>query len=283
MSEAQRFVLDTSVLLQHPEILAHGGRRKLVIPEAVLRELSGRGREEPRRAIAYLAQQAAARGVHVVATPGGIDHKLVASDPAARRLSGADIDIARIAMDYAERFGPPAVVVVTLDRSLREFLSSRGIKSITGTEFLLDSAGEEPDPEIQKYAKAFSASQRKFAALSVLLGLLSSLLGNLAFAKLSFLVATVSIWGTVIALPILGIALYWYRQRFRLSYGIFEFVVGVMMTYYVFLPNFTYAKLTVVEGIQVLGGLYVMVRGLDNVSKGVEGTRAEAAWKKWFS
>lgn len=80
----------------------------------------------------------------------------------------------------------------------------------------------------------------------------------------------------------LGIGLYWYRERFRLSYGIFEFIVGVIMTYYIFFPNFDYSKLGPVEAIQILGGLYVMVRGLDNVGKGTEGTRIEQLWKKLF-
>ena len=70
------------------------------------------------------------------------------------------------------------------------------------------------------------------------------------------------------------------RQNFRNPH--FEFLVGVMLTYYVFFPTFSYAALTVVEGIQIIGGLYVMVRGLDNVSKGVEGTRFEQSWKKLF-
>lgn len=54
------------------------------------------------------------------------------------------------------------------------------------------------------------------------------------------------------------------------------------MAYYVFFPNFDYSKLGAVEVIQVLGGLYVMVRGLDNVGKGTEGTRLEQFWKKIF-
>jgi rRNA maturation endonuclease Nob1 len=283
MNEPQRFVLDTSALIQHPEILARSGRRKLVIPEAVLRELSGRGREESRNAITKLVQQAVARGAHVVPSPARLEQELLADDRGAKRLSGADIDIVRIAIKYAERFSPQSVIVVTLDRVLQDVLSSRGIKSLTGSQFLQEFSTEAPDPEIERSAQSFVAKQWRFAAFSVLLGFVSSFLGNLVFSRLSYLVATISVWGTVIALPVLGVVLYWYRQKFRLSYGIFEFLVGVMMTYYVFFPAFSYAKLTVVEGMQILGGLYVMVRGLDNVSKGIEGTRAEALWKKWFS
>lgn len=68
-----------------------------------------------------------------------------------------------------------------------------------------------------------------------------------------------------------------------MSYGVFEFFIGLIMTYYVFFPDFSYEKITVVEGIQIIGGLYVMVRGMDNLSKGVEGTRFETMWKKIFS
>lgn len=283
MSEPLRFILDSSALLQHPEILARAGSKEIIIPEAVLRELSFRGRKEARSGIAKVIEQAASRGVKIAQTPTSVKNDLLASDRHAQRLSSTDIDIARLAIDYAERIGSSSVVVVTLDRVLSEFLASRGIRSITGAEFFRESAADVPDVEIQRVATSFAAKQRRFLLLSFVLGLAFSLIGNAAFSNLSYLVSTVSVWGTVVVLPLLGVALYWYRQKFRLSYGIFEFIVGVMMTYYVFFPKFSYTELTVVEGIQILGGLYVMVRGLDNVSKGIEGTRAESLWSKVFS
>lgn len=283
MIEPQRFILDTSALLRHPEILALAGRRKLVIPEAVLRELYSRSREESRTDISSLIKQAISRGAKIVSCPVKPDHAPEIFDGYSQRFSDADIEISRIAASYAERFGAKNVVVITLDRALQKFISRNGINSITGNQFLHNLIGEEPDPEIERSAKSYAAKQWKFSILSILLGLASSWAGNLGFAKLSYLIETVSVWGTMIALPILGVILYWYRQKFRLAYGIFEFIVGVMMAYYVFFPEFSYAKLSVVQGMQILGGLYVMVRGLDNVSKGVEGTRVEVMWKRWFS
>ena len=94
--------------------------------------------------------------------------------------------------------------------------------------------------------------------------------------------STISTWGTLVTLPIVGIALYWYRQKYRLSYGLFEYFVGLMMTYYVFFPSFNYASLTALEGIQIIGGVYVMVRGLDNISNGIEGSRFDLLWKRLF-
>lgn len=283
MTEPQRYILDMSALLQHPEILSKAGSRKLVIPEAVLHEMSFRGREGARSGIANLINQASTRGAMIVRTPSKIKNELLESDRNAQRLNGADIDIARIAIDYSERSTPSAVCVVTSDRALALFLTSRGIRSISGSEFLGESAADTPDQELQTSVSTFVKSQWRHLALSLALGALGSLIANIGYSKFSYLVSTISVWGTVVALPLLGIFLFWYRQRFRLSYGVFEFIVGVMMTYYVFFPNFSYVALSVVEGIQILGGLYVMVRGLDNVSKGVEGTRLEPLWKKLFS
>lgn len=282
MSEPQRYILDSSALLKHPEILSRAGSRKLVIPEAVLLELSARGREGARTGITSLIHQATARGAKIVPSPSSIKNELLASDRNAQRLNGADFDLARIASDYADRLTPSAVCVVTSDRALAMFLSSRGIRSITGGDFLGESATDPTDVELQGSATTFIKSQWLHFAASLVFGALGSLIASFAYSNISFLVSTISVWGTVVALPCLGVFLYWYRQRFRLSYGVFEFIVGVMMTYYVFFPSFNYAALSVVEGIQILGGLYVMVRGLDNVAKGVEGTRFEPLWKTFF-
>lgn len=282
MSAPQRYILDTSALLQHPEILSRAGSRKLVIPEAVLHELSFRGREGARSGIASLIAQASERGAKIVPSPSTLKNDLLASDRNAQRLNGADIDIARIAIDYAEKLLPSAVCVVTSDRALAMFLSSRGIRATSGSEFLAEAAADPPDAELQGSATKFVNLQWRHLTASLVVGALGSLIANLGYSKFSYLVSTISVWGTVVALPCLGVFLFWYRQKYRLSYGVFEFIVGVMMTYYVFFPNFSYAALNVVEGIQILGGLYVMVRGLDNVSKGVEGTRVEPFWQRIF-
>ena len=283
MTEPQRYILDTSALLQHPEILSRAGSRKLVIPEAVMHEMSVRGRDGARSGITSLINQASSRGAMIARSPSTIKNELLASYRNAQRLSGADIDIARIALDYSERLTPSTVCVVTSDRALALFLSSCGIRSISGSEFLSETAADTPDKELQISATTFVKSQRHHLALSLALGALGSLIANIGYSKFSYLVATISVWGTMTALPLLGIFLFWYRQKFRLAYGVLEFIVGVMMTYYVFFPNFSYAALSVVEGMQILGGLYVIVRGLDNVSKGVEGTRLEPYWKRLFS
>jgi rRNA-processing protein FCF1 len=283
MSSAKRAILDTSAILDRPEVLAHTGHGRLVIPEMVFRELT---RAKPGRqgdAIGALIQQATARGAKIVSGPGRTTSDSTDSESLPSGVSDADLGIVRIAADYVQRLGSSSVVVVTQDQRLRGFLSSKGMNALSAAEFLQESTEEPADLEILKSAKAFSLSQRRFVVFSVLLGLASSILGNFIYGNLSYLVATVSVWGTLVALPALGILLYWCRQRYRLLYGVFEFAVGMSMAYYVFFPVGNYSKLTVVQGIQIVGGLYVMVRGLDNIGKGVEGTRAGELWNRWFS
>ncbi|MCF5894037.1 PIN domain-containing protein [Aeromonas veronii] len=279
---ADRYIIDTNVVLQYPEVLAMAAGKKIVIPQAVLEELQHARLRGVQRGVQDVIAEAIGKGAHVAPTPASIKQEPIASDRAAQRLSGADIAIARIAIDYAERMGTKTVCVVTADRALVEFLGSRGISAISGRQFLTEPSIGKVDKKIEVTAKKIISNQRRYLIISFALGIVSALFGNFAFSNIQYLITTISIWGTLIALPVLGIGLYWYRERFRLSYGVFEFIVGVIMTYYIFFPNFDYSKIGPVEAIQILGGLYVMVRGLDNVGKGTEGTRLEQLWKKLF-
>lgn len=279
-----RYIIDTNVLLQHPQILSRAGNRKIVIPKAVMEELSHRGRGSKWADIADLVASSVHAGVKIVNGPEKLDNDLIQSDRNAQRLSGADFEIARIAIGYVEQQGAdaPPPCVVTNDKALAYFLSSQNIKSITGSEFIGESKGDSLNKDIEDKAEKVVSSQKRYLITSFVLGVLASSVGNIIYSNINLLVSTITVWGTMVGLPILGLVLFWYRENFRLSYGAFEFCVGVIMSYYVFFPTFNYSGLGVTEGIQILGGLYVMVRGLDNIGKGVIGTRLEALWKKLF-
>jgi rRNA maturation endonuclease Nob1 len=277
---ADRYIIDTNVILQHPEVLARTGGTKLVIPQAVLEELQHARVRGVRGGVRDVLAEAIGKGVHVASPPATLKQEWLVSDRNAQRLSGADIAIAQLAVDYAERMGPQAVSVVTTDRALAKFLSSKGIASITGAEFLSEPSLGKADNEIEVTAKTIVSKQRRYVFISFVLGAIASLLGKVAFSKIEYLISTISVWGTLVALPPLGVLLFWCRERFRFSYGIFEFFVGMMIAYRVFFPNFNYSQVGAVDAIQILGGLYVMVRGLDNIGKGLEGTRFEPFWRR---
>jgi hypothetical protein len=89
-------------------------------------------------------------------------------------------------------------------------------------------------------------------------------------------VAYVNIWGTLAAILLAGIIAYIFRARGRLAYGFFEFTFGFILAARVFWPKFDYASLAPSDYLQILAGVYVMVRGLDNIQKGSKGTVAES-------
>jgi rRNA maturation endonuclease Nob1 len=278
----KRYIIDTNVLIQHPHILSRAGSKKIVIPMAVMDELSSRDIGERTKGITDLIGGAVSAGVKIVSPPQDIKYDILSSDRNAQRLSGADIDIACIAINYAEERGKDVPCVVTGDRALANYLSTRGIRTITGSEFLGESQNEILNKGLEKSAREVVSSQKRYIVISFSLGIGTSLLGTLIYSNIQLLVSTVSVWGTMTLMPLIGILLFWYREKFRLSYGVFEFFVGVIMSYYVFFPIFNYSTIDVTQGIKILGGLYVMVRGLDNIGKGIGGTKVEFIWNKIF-
>jgi uncharacterized membrane protein len=61
-----------------------------------------------------------------------------------------------------------------------------------------------------------------------------------------------------------------------------EAIFGLVATLSVFIPHFDYSKLNTVGVLQVMAGLYVIVRGLDNIDTGLKGTRFEPYWRSIF-
>lgn len=274
-----RYIIDTNVLIQYPQVLSRIGNKKIVIPASVIQELLSRGRGEENKEISNLVISA---GVEISRPTDKFDHKIIQSYKNAQMLSVADFDIVRIAINYAELQGYNVPCVVTADKGLSSIISTFGIESITGSEFLSESKNKPINKEIQDTAEKVVISQKRFLFSSFLIGSAVSIISYTIFKNINILISTITIWGTMVGLPIIGIVLFWYREKFRLSYGTFEFCVGIIMSCYVFFPNFNYSMLGVTDGIQVIGGLYVMVRGLDNIGKGILGTRIESIWSKIF-
>jgi len=274
-----RYIIDTSSLIQFPQILAHSGNRKIVIPRVVNEELSFQRRNSEKQPWAELITSAK---VTVIAPPDTLKQEPVPSDKNARRLSSGDFEIVRTAIMYTEQQGAESPCVVTEDNALKHFLKMRGIESISGSEFLKTNKRNVTNKVIHDAAKDVVSKQRKQLLVSFSFGVLSTIIGSLVYKYFDVLVTTISVWGTIICLPIIGVFLFRYRERDRLSYGIFEFIVGFLIACHVLFPSFDYSQLHLPEGIKIIGGLYVMVRGLDNIGKGVIGTRLESRWRKLF-
>jgi hypothetical protein len=72
-----------------------------------------------------------------------------------------------------------------------------------------------------------------------------------------------------------GLSFYWLRCRRRFLYGLCELLVAFGVIYITFVPQTNYllisgppvSQFLLTKGAGILGGIYIFVRGLDNMDK----------------
>jgi hypothetical protein len=88
---------------------------------------------------------------------------------------------------------------------------------------------------------------------------------------------------------ILGVCFYVVRCRWQLVYGVLEIVAAMAIIFVTFYPQTNYLLLQefswqawlLRKGVGALAGIYVMVRGLDNIEKGLP-TQWHGRWRHLF-
>lgn len=257
----RKVLLDTSVLLGHPEVLARAPRDiVLAVPSPVLIELAQRAKSVgPARIVLGMVQQALQSGV-LVEEP----LRVPVRSP-LRGLSNVDMAILRAA--YAHR--STGTAFASNDRALLEAAKAFATPAFTSREFLVWLA-QRPADEVAVANQALV----HFQVAVIVLGLLAAALGLTSAyfvarfgSELAVLLLASAGWaGFLFALP-LGVLLFILRARKRFTYGAVETVFGMASTmlgaaqFQAPDPNMGAA------GLAIAGGLYVIVRGLDNIDK----------------
>lgn len=273
------FILDTNAITADPEILSRVQSHKLLIPSMVFEEIQGAKRPSINR-LGSLVRQAIAKGVEI---PQGPDSQNISVfDMTEAKLDGADVEIAMLANDYAKRLGAKNVVVVTMDKALSRWLYRHGIKSMTPHEFSLSTKDDSVDSEVKSIARSLNKQQLLKLVTSAFSSAFVSIVVQYRHAIFRFANEYLSVSAVCLLLFLVGLAAYMWRQRFRLSYGCCETMVGLYITYGAAGNVFNMSTLIMTNWLQIVAGLYVVVRGLDNVGKGMQGTRFEPYWTAWF-
>jgi hypothetical protein len=86
-----------------------------------------------------------------------------------------------------------------------------------------------------------------------------------------------------------GFAFYALRCRQRLCYGVLELMVSLVIFYLTFHPPYinlvvdkpTFSSWLLSQGVGLLAGVYVMVRGLANIEKGLP-PQLRVSWDRVF-
>lgn len=277
------FILDTNIVIRDPEILTRWSPNyKIVIPRFLFAELD-RVSSKLGGTVGRLWQildQAEYKDFIIVDNSEVEVTKETHQNNNEQKLSYIDLQLFEIAKRYSKE--KKEAVLVSNDRALRVYSERYGLKTFDLFQFLnhINSFKTTSLGELKKHETIVQYQNRRFiyGLVSVILITLSIIIVKNNFQSIY---ETLNVWGTLVLLFVTGIIFFLFRTKYRMFYGTLEFVFGFYVSTRVFTEkNFDYTTIGIVEIIQIVGGIYVMVRGLSNVDDGIKGTRLEPRWKK---
>ena len=139
-------------------------------------------------------------------------------------------------------------------------------------------------PSIQGKIVFFERRENTNLIVGIIIGILFTSLALILYLKLNFIIANINIWGTIVATLFLAIVLFIFREKQRLSYGVFEFLVGAISIVILFnTEQFNYQRIsfTLDFSVKLMAGLYIMVRGQDNIVKALKDSKIGIKLKKY--
>jgi hypothetical protein len=278
----KQVILDTSVVLRAPELLSRSVPDvRLVLPEAVYGDLMAFTTRGGTAQYNDLLDQSLAAGL---ITQQPFDELVTNTRDRDRRPRyPSDAEILATAVAYLKRYPDDEVILATEDRLLMKSAHALGgIKTIDGGGLRELLSSGPVNAAIDKHAGLLRRYERKHLIVSAILGASTTALLALIYFNLSFFLTTLNVWGTALLAIVLAFVLFWFRSRRRVAYGVGEVGAGLLTILSTFLPTLDYPRLHPLSLLQILGGLYVMVRGLDNIGKGLSRTRFGPRWGTWF-
>lgn len=282
----QQYLLDTNVLIRQPRLLARlDAAERFLIPVAAIDQLSSRGNGTNAGPLRRVLSAASDSGVELIDTPKTISPLLPTSPEF--RLDAYDLAILgtlqALHFDTARK-----VCLVTEDKLLQKAARQTGLEAISLDELQQSLNGLQTNKEtplnfqVEQQVEQYEKSERLNIQRAVSIG--TAAIGIAVVIRYKYqhiFTLFTSTPGLFIGMAavLCGGLLYCFRQRYRTSYGMVETLIGSWISVNAFPLNST---LNVAAGLQVLGGLYVIVRGLDNVGNGLKGTRYEPNWRRIF-
>lgn len=136
--------------------------------------------------------------------------------------------------------------------------------------------GKAKKTTIQTNIVTFERKQNISLLLGIFIGIGIATLAFVIYFNLATIIGALNIWGTITAILFCGIILFILRERQRLIYGVAEFLIGAISIIILFTAkDFEYDKMNfdIDFFLKLLAGLYIMVRGQDNIVKHQKNTK----------
>jgi len=168
------------------------------------------------------------------------------------------------------------VHIVTMNDRLALAMRNYNIQSLNLNDVIeIYSRQTGKGSEILKYKIYYDRKELLSIRNKLLIGLVVAVILITAYFYKNTLIQRLDVAGTIFVTIVLAIGLFVFREKQRIAYGFVEFLVGLASVILIFYPTFDYNCLSLdfTFSIKFLGGLYIMVRGLDNILKGLAKTR----------
>jgi hypothetical protein len=296
----RNIVLDESVISADPRVLFPAADKrdqvKLFLPSMVVNDLRlAAEKSDHARRLLELVNKAVKegsvtiRGVvrkeHLGEGPLTPEVQAVEEEPWMPFHKREPREIISLALQLKVGDNVNETVVATQDGTLRWLCELSKVGAIDLKALQSEVGADRVDDATRQQIREFSKSKRRFLLLTLGLTPLVAGLVSVAVWNIGRFITNPYIAGvTIIAAAMLGFLFYWCRGWYRLQYGVAEFVFGIVTVGNVFFPNFDYRTLERGTVFQIVGGLYILVRGLDNFGKGLETTqtRLRTWWRNVF-
>ena len=274
----KNIILDTSILLRQPRILGlEIPNTKFLIPLAIVEELIERTRQRgakfDRRV--DLIEKAANQGTVSIVTLDESEIKQFRESHNLTKLSKADISIVAIAASLKSK--NEDVTIATLDNDIIKFAQDNKIgilSEVDASELSSTFTESQTDNNtIQTEIVSYENKEKQNFWTGIFIGIFATLIAIFVYKNIELIISTINVWGTIAVILFVGIGLFIFREKQRLAYGVFEFLVGVVAIISLFIPkdfDFNTIKFNLDFNIKLIGGLYIMVRGQDNIVKALK-------------
>lgn len=273
----KHIVIDSSAFFKQPGILSLSSpEAKLVVTGSVLNELTnfpltGSG-------ISFLP------AIEKAHENGTIQFSIVPEGESPRQetpklaftqsLSGSNRRFLTDALAYKAAHGDTEFALATDDKTIAEYAKSIGIETIKSSKLgaILSKGGSVVDAIAQLVNKA-THSQLLWFVLNLAIAAFLVCFADWLSSRLHPLLKILEFGWSLAAILVTGFLFYLLRSYFRQAYGLTEIFVGVWVCLRLFpLPPLESTSPPTMM-LQLLGGLYIIVRGIENFGRGLRGTR----------
>lgn len=268
-------ILDTNIIINYPELLSNKkANTKVLIPTEVIEEIYQLKNPRHKDLLDLINKASEKEYIRITDTESPIE-KI-----SGRSIVGqTDFTILGYAKFLQEQKNE--VVLATDDRRLQEIAKSNNIQTYSSSDLMYYFASNSTNnTEIKDDAKKIENSERWSILINIVIAILAIIV--VIFIIRNFQeyldVLTNIVW--IILLIIFGFLLFEIREKRRQLYGFLEVGFAILTIVLIFYPNLILSNFDFY--LKICAGLYVMVRGLDNLYKGSENRRLGTVLKKLF-